>query len=57
MPSTRPFAPELARQLQVSVAQVEATAALIEKQNTVPFIVRYRQEATGGLGEPQAGSP
>ena len=39
--------------LGVRVEQVEAVARLLEDDNTVPFIVRYRAEATGGLAEPQ----
>ncbi|MFH1077416.1 MAG: Tex family protein [Pseudomonadota bacterium] len=31
--------------------QVEATALLLEDNATVPFIARYRKEATGGLDE------
>ncbi|HSG18984.1 MAG TPA: Tex family protein [Anaerolineae bacterium] len=31
--------------------QVAAAAALLDEQNTVPFIARYRKEATGGLDE------
>ena len=37
--------------LGVSGAQVRRTAELLKDEATVPFIVRYRQEATGGLDE------
>eukprot|EP00966_Prymnesium_polylepis_P132343 3060024-Prymnesium_polylepis.1 len=39
--------------LGVSEAQVRATETLLRDEATVPFIVRYRQDATGGLDEPQ----
>jgi uncharacterized protein len=32
-------------------AQVRATAKLLEEGKTIPFIARYRKEATGGLDE------
>ena len=31
--------------------QVAAAAALLEADNTVPFITRYRRDQTGGLDE------
>ena len=31
--------------------QVEATVKLIDEGNTIPFIARYRKEATGGLSD------
>src|SRR4030088_1782929 len=31
--------------------QVEAGAILLDEENTVPFITRYRKERTGGLNE------
>jgi protein Tex len=37
----------------VRPSQVEATIALLEQQSTVPFIARYRKEATGNLDEVQ----
>ena len=33
--------------------KVSATVELLEKDNTIPFISRYRKEATGGLDEEQ----
>ena len=39
--------------LKISVAQVKSTLALLEEGNTVPFIARYRKEATHGLDEEQ----
>jgi len=41
----------LAQELQVRPAQVAATVALLDDGATVPFIARYRKEATGGLDD------
>jgi uncharacterized protein len=41
----------VARELGASVQQVEATAGLLANGATVPFIARYRKEATGSLDE------
>jgi len=41
----------LAQELQVRPAQVAATVALLDDGTTVPFIARYRKEATGGLDD------
>ncbi|MBP3384607.1 MAG: RNA-binding transcriptional accessory protein, partial [Firmicutes bacterium] len=41
----------LAAEFHVKVSQVENTVALIDDGNTVPFIARYRKEATGGLSD------
>ncbi|MCU0490864.1 MAG: RNA-binding transcriptional accessory protein [Chloroflexaceae bacterium] len=43
----------LARELSLHDGQVERTVALLDEGNTVPFITRYRKEATGGLDEEQ----
>lgn len=43
----------VAAELGLSLAQVSATAALLDAGNTIPFITRYRKEATGGLDEEQ----
>ncbi|RJR32772.1 MAG: RNA-binding transcriptional accessory protein [Desulfobacteraceae bacterium] len=42
---------KVAGELQVRTHQVAATARLIEEGCTVPFIARYRKEATGSLDE------
>jgi len=42
-----------AAELGVSIAQVEGTVRLLEEGNTIPFIARYRKEATKGLDERQ----
>ena len=43
----------LADELAVSLHQIEATIALMDEGATVPFIARYRKEATGGLDDVQ----
>ena len=45
--------PPLAEELSLPAAGVEATVRLLREGNTVPFIARYRKEATGGLDEVQ----
>jgi protein Tex len=42
---------KIARELNVRVDQVSATAQLLAQDATVPFIARYRKEATGSLDE------
>lgn len=41
--------------LQIPAGQVERTIRLLEEGATIPFISRYRKEATGGLDEVQIG--
>ena len=43
----------IARELQVRTAQVDAAVQLLDEGNTVPFIARYRKEATGELEDEQ----
>jgi protein Tex len=43
----------MAQDFQLRKAQVEAVVQLLDDQNTVPFITRYRKERTGGLDEVQ----
>lgn len=40
----------IAAELGVRTNQVEAAVKLIDEGNTIPFIARYRKEATGGAG-------
>ncbi len=44
---------KIAAELSVKVSQVEAAVRLIDEGNTIPFISRYRKEATGGLNDEQ----
>ncbi|QBK24575.1 Tex family protein [Ureibacillus thermophilus] len=43
----------IAKDVKVKPSQVEAVIKLLEDGNTVPFIARYRKEATGSLDEVQ----
>ena len=43
----------IAQELGVREAQVTAAATLLDEGATVPFIARYRKEATGGLDDAQ----
>ncbi|WP_309386766.1 Tex family protein [Cerasicoccus frondis] len=43
----------IAQEISVPVMQVAATAKLLDEGATVPFIARYRKEATGQLDEVQ----
>jgi len=47
------IAQTIARELSVREAQVAAAVALLDEGSTVPFIARYRKEATGGLDDTQ----
>ena len=44
---------KISEEQNVKVAQIQAVLKLIEEGGTVPFIARYRKEATGGLDEEQ----
>jgi uncharacterized protein len=54
-PTVPPFdpVPLLAAELSLPRASVAATVKLLAEGATVPFIARYRKEATGGLDEVQ----
>ncbi len=43
----------ISKRLELNVRQVEKTVELLESGATVPFIARYRKEATGSLNEVQ----
>ena len=43
----------IAEELKVKLWQVEAAVSLIDQGNTIPFIARYRKEATGTLDDEQ----
>ena len=43
----------IASELALASRQVEGALALFDEGNTLPFIARYRKEATGGLDEVQ----
>lgn len=42
---------DIANNLNIKVFQVENTLKLLEEGSTIPFIARYRKEATSGLDE------
>lgn len=42
---------DIANNLNIKVFQVENTLKLLEEESTIPFIARYRKEATSGLDE------
>ena len=44
---------EIANNLNVKDNQVESVLSLLEEGSTIPFIARYRKEATGALDEEQ----
>ncbi len=44
---------KITEELGVKLWQVEATVKLIDEGNTIPFIARYRKEATGTLDDEQ----
>jgi len=45
--------PFIARELNLPLPRVDAVVRLLAEGNTVPFIARYRKEATGSLDETQ----
>ncbi len=47
------YTQEISAKLSVRPAQVAAAIELLDTGNTLPFIARYRKEATGGLDEEQ----
>ena len=42
---------DIVEELNISTKQVNAVLTLLSEDNTIPFIARYRKEATGGLDE------
>jgi uncharacterized protein len=48
-----PIAERIASEIAVRADQVEATIGLLDGGATVPFVARYRKEATGGLDDVQ----
>jgi uncharacterized protein len=49
--STQSYVSKIAGELHLLATQVRSTVSLIEEGATVPFIARYRKEATGTLDE------
>ncbi len=50
---TQNISARVASELGLSTTQVSATLRLFDEGSTLPFIARYRKEATGGLDEVQ----
>lgn len=48
-----PLIARVAAELSLAPAQIQRTLALFDEGATLPFIARYRKEATGGLDEVQ----
>ena len=44
---------KIASELQVKTSQIQAAVNLLDEGSTVPFIARYRKEATDGLDDIQ----
>lgn len=44
---------ELSSELNIKINQIKAVLTLLEEESTIPFIARYRKEATGALDENQ----
>src|ERR1700751_2922247 len=49
----KPINLRIAEELGVREQQVAATVSLLDGGATVPFVARYRKEATGGLDDAQ----
>src|ERR1700756_341966 len=49
----KPISLRIAEELGVREQQVAAAISLLDGGATVPFVARYRKEATGGLGDVQ----
>lgn len=47
------FIPTIATELAIDSVHVQVVIKLLEEGNTIPFIARYRKEATGNLNEVQ----
>ena len=45
------LAGEIAQKLGLAPARVQAAIGLIDEGNTIPFIARYRKEATGSMDD------
>src|SRR5699024_3560588 len=45
------YAEQIARELSLSPQNVQGAIDLIDASNTIPFIARYRKEATGSMDD------
>lgn len=53
MTTQTPYAQIIASKLNIRATQVAAVIKLLDDDNTIPFIARYRKEMTGSLDEEQ----
>ena len=53
--SIQQFTPKLSSELGLPSNRIQGTLELLLSDNSIPFIARYRKEATGGLDEVQIG--
>jgi protein Tex len=53
IPAVKPLHQRIAEELSAGENQVRAAVELLDGGSTVPFIARYRKEATGGLDDAQ----
>src|SRR6056297_2606014 len=44
---------QISKELKITEKNIQSTISLLNKGNTVPFIARYRKEATGNLTDEQ----
>lgn len=44
---------QMSKDLNLNVKQISEVLSMLEQNNTIPFIARYRKEVTGGLDENQ----
>ena len=51
--SLPPIEQRIAQEINAKEAQIIAAIGLLDEGSTVPFISRYRKEATGGLDDTQ----
>lgn len=42
---------QIGRELGISLQRIETVIRLLDEENTIPFLARYRKEQTGGLDE------
>ncbi|MEX2583002.1 MAG: Tex-like N-terminal domain-containing protein, partial [Gemmatimonadota bacterium] len=49
----QPYVRRIAEELSLRPQQVDAALELLGQGNTIPFVARYRKEATGELDEVQ----
>ena len=53
MDTAHHIAQTIATEIAARPDQVKAAIALLDEGSTVPFVARYRKEATGGLDDTQ----